>query len=502
MLANSFCRNGSRGKKAVVAFVIGCAVMQFCLPRSAAGVEKFEPTVESLKQYQCPEWFRDAKFGIYLHWGVYSVAEQGEWYARQMYIESSRTYKHHLKTYGHPSKFGYKDFIGMWKAEKFDPDRLVALFKQAGAKYFTPCAVHHDNFDLWNSRHNKWNSVNMGPKKDITGMWRKAAIKHGLRFGCTTHLARSYSWFQVNKDSDKSGPYAGVPYDGAEAKYQDFYFPPSEDKNLKHPKNPPEHWRKNWAARMVDLIDNYKLDFLYFDGCVPFQGDDKGRTGFEVMAHFYNQNMQRHGGKQQGVLTIKKHRDHGIYVDGVATLDIEGDRADELMDQPWQTDTSIGPWGYYASAKYRSVNKIIDELVDIVSKNGNMLLNVPPRADGTLDKETEQILLDIGKWFDVNGEAIYGTRPWFKYGHDNLRFTRKGDVLYVIALEWPGGGKTLNVPAAALGEKSPRVGRVKLLGHKDRLRWRQDQDGLTIVMPETPPCDNACSLKIAFLPGS
>jgi alpha-L-fucosidase len=498
MMKNLLYHDPARWRAGRIVFFLVCILLQCYSALPARADSKFKPTIESLKGYKCPEWFRDAKFGIYLHWGVYSVAERGEWYARQMYLEGRGEYKHHIETYGHPSKFGYKDFIPMWKAENFDPDRLVELFKRVGAKYFTPCAVHHDNFDLWNSKHHKWNSVNMGPKKDITGMWRKAALKHGLRFGCTTHLARSYSWFQVNKGADKKGPYKGVPYDGANPKYRDFYHDPNADTNRKHPKNPPEHWRRNWALRMKDLIDNYKLDFLYFDGCVPFQGEDMGKTGFEVMAHYYNESLQRHGGKQECVMTIKKFKDHGIYVDGISTLDMERKRAKELLDEPWQTDTSIGPWGYHAGAKYRSVNEVVDELVDIVSKNGNMLLNVPPKADGTLDKETKQILLDIGKWFDVNGEAIYGTRPWIKYGEGNLRFVRKGDVLYVIALEWPGAGRSLDIPSSALAEKAGKVAGVSLLGHKGKLQWEQKTGGLLVNMPEKAPCEHAYSFKVVF----
>ena len=478
---------------AVVSLLIAAVA---CLSSTADVQKPFEPTPESLKQYKCPEWFRDAKFGIYLHWGVYSVAEFGEWYARNMYMEGSPEYKHHVEKYGHPSKFGYKDFIPMWKAEKFDPDRLVALFKKAGAKYFTPCAVHHDNFDLWNSKYHKWNSVNMGPKKDITAMWREAALKYGLRFGATTHLERSYSWFQVNKGADKSGPYAGVPYDGADANYRDFYHDPTADTNMKHPKNPPVHWRKEWAMRIMDLIDNYKLDFLYFDGAVPFQGDDNGKTGFKVIAHLYNQSMKWHNGRQEAVMTIKKFKDHGIYVDGIATQDMERKRAGAMMDEPWQTDTSIGPWGYHAGAKYRTVDQIVDEMIDIVSKNGNMLLNVPPKADGTLDGETEKVLLGIGRWFDINGEAIYGTRPWIKYGDEKLRFTHKGDTLYVISLEWPGDGQTLEVPAADLGDMAGKVKDVTLLGHNGKLQWKQDESGLTITMPGKAPCENAYSFKV------
>ena len=453
--------------------------------------DKFQPTVESLEAYKCPEWFRDAKFGIYLHWGVYSVAERGEWYARQMYIEGDSVYEHHVKTYGHPSKFGYKDFIPMWKAENFDPDRLVRLFKQAGAKYFTPCAIHHDNFDLWNSKHNKWNSVNMGPKMDITGMWREAALKHGLRFGVTTHLARTYSWFNVNKGADKSGLYAGVPYDGNDPAYQDYYLEPHDDTDLRHPKNPSESWRKTWTLRLKDLLDNYHPDHLYFDGAVPFQGDDEGKTGLEMLAYYYNENMKWHDGKLECVMCIKNLKAHGFYYDGISILDLERKKSDELLLNPWQTDSSIGPWGYAAGAKYRSVSSIIHELVDIVSKNGNLLLNVPPRADGTLDEATEDILAAIGQWMDVNGEAIYDTRPWSKYGDDNLRFTQKGKTLYVIALEWPDD-KSLTVPSLE------KVSEVALLGHDEKLEWEQDGAGLKIALPATPPCEHAYSFRVSF----
>ncbi len=453
--------------------------------------DKFQPTVESLEAYKCPEWFRDAKFGIYLHWGVYSVAERGEWYARQMYIEGDSAYEHHVKTYGHPSKFGYKDLIPMWKAEKFDPDRLVKLFKQAGAKYFTPCAIHHDNFDLWDSKHNKWNSVNMGPKMDITGMWREAALKHGLRFGVTTHLARTYSWFNVNKGADKSGPYAGVPYDGNDPAYRDYYLEPHDDTDLRHPKNPSESWRKTWTLRLKDLLDNYHPDHLYFDGAVPFQGDDEGKTGLEMLAYYYNENMKWHDGKLECVMCIKNLKAHGFYYEGISILDLERKKSDELLPNPWQTDSSIGPWGYVAGANYRPVGTIIHELVDIVSKNGNLLLNVPPRADGSLDEATENILAAIGKWLDVNGEAIYDTRPWSKYGEGNLRFTQKGKILYVIALEWPDDG-SLTVPSLE------KVSEVVLLGQGGKLEWEQDSAGLKIALPSAPPCEHAYSFRVSF----
>jgi len=460
---------------------------------------EFAPTLASLLDYECPRWFRDAKFGIYLHWGAYSVAERAEWYVRHLYMEGHPDYLHHCRTYGHPSEFGYKDLIPLWKAERWDPDGLVALFKRAGAKYFTPCAVHHDNFDLWDSRHHRWNSVNMGPKKDITGLWREAALRHGLRFGVTTHLARSYSWMNTSKGADKSGPKRGVPYDGNDPEYRDLYHEPHTDMDRRQPFNAPESWRRQWAARIKDLIDHYHPDHLYFDGAIPFRGQDEGRTGMEVVAHYYNHSLARHDGSLEAVMCIKRvGGSHGLYADGVATLDIERRRADEILADPWQTDTSIGPWGYRAGATYRPVQELVHELVDIVSKNGNVLLNVPPRADGTLDDETVARLEGIGQWLDVNGDAIYGTRPWLTFGEGDLRFTRKAGKLYVTALSWPAAGETLNVRSLACADGVGPIAQVTLLGGDGTLRWGQDQDMLRIVIPETLPCDHALSFRVEF----
>ena len=463
--------------------------------------ERFQPTVASLLDFQCPDWFRDAKFGIYLHWGVYSVPERGEWYPRQMYIEGHPDYLSHVERYGHPSEFGYKDLVPLWKAEQFDADRLVGLFKQAGARYFTPCAVHHDNFDLWDSRHQRWNSVNMGPQKDITGLWREAALDQGLRFGVTTHLERTWSWFATNCGADRSGPKKGVPYDGNDPAFGDLYMEPHVDQDLRHPRNAPESWRRHWADRIKDLIDNYQPDHLYFDGAVPFLGEDNGQTGLEVIAHLYNRSMECHGGSQEAVMCIKNIGEHGIYIDGICTLDLERSRLDEIRQQPWQTDTSIGPWGYRAGASYRSVEQTVHELVDIVSKNGNVLLNVPPKADGTLDQETENILAGIGEWLKVNGEGIYETRPWTTCGQGRLRFTRKSDAVYVILLEWPDGEQMLRIPEFGQDQGVGAVEDVSLLGHDGEIRWGQDagdRGELRVVLPESRPCEHAWVFRVRF----
>ncbi len=479
------------------------------------GEKPFEPTIESLKQYECPQWFRDAKFGIYIHWGVYSVAEQGEWYARRLYEENRKDYAHHVKTWGHPSKFGYKDFVPMWKAEKFDANEMVGLFKQAGAKYFTPCAVHHDGFDLWDSKHHRWNAVDMGPKKDIIGMFRRASQKHGLHFGVTTHLARSYSWMQPSHGSDSEGPLKGVPYDGADPDYQDFYHPPHDDWTSRDTLNPPKAWREVWYKRMVDLIDNYQPELVYLDSGIPFMGDDEAKTGMRLMAYYYNQCAAANDGKQQCVFTIKNRgKGRTLYVEGVATLDLERSKADRLYELPWQTDDSIGPWGYRAGAEYKTVNCVIDKLIDIVSKNGNLLLNVPPRADGTLDAETIAILKGTGQWLKLNGEAIYGTRPWVMYGEgpteemhhlantspytaQDIRYTKKGSVLYVLLLDWPGDGETVEIKT--LGSSNESAGKltfVSLLGSGESLTWKQTDESLTVTLPTEKPCQHAFVLKL------
>ena len=458
--------------------------------------ERFLPTVESLRQYQCPRWFRDAKFGIYLHWGVYSVAERGCWFPRQMYSESSDEWVYFRKQHGHLSEMGYKDLIPLWKGENFDPDRLVALFKRAGAKYITPVAVHHDNFDLWNSRYHRWNSVNMGPKKDITGLWRKAVLKQGLRFGVTTHLARSYSWFNTSKEADTTGSRRGVPYDGNDSRYWDLYHEPNGERGAL-PANAHAKWRFEWAIRVMDLIDQHRPDLLFFDGPIPFRGTDQAGTGMEVMAYYYNRNVQWHDGRLEGVMTIKSG-DNGIYHEGVATLNFERGKSDVALQEPWQTDDSIGPWSYHHNAEYKSVDQLIDKMVDIVSKNGNYLLNVPPKADGTLDKQTEDILLGIGNWMDINGEAIYGTRPWKLAEEGDVRFATKDQSIYAVVLAWPSSGNSLTIPALRKTRDSNEVRALQMLGSDDALRWEQDTQGLHVSLPTDRPCEHAWTLKIDF----
>ncbi len=484
------------------------------LLQSEQSEDLFDPTWESLERYETPEWFRDAKFGIYVHWGIYSVPERGEWYGRWMYMEGRNHYRYHVENFGHPSEFGYKDFIPMWKAERFDPDEWLALFKEAGAKYFTPCAVHHDGFDLWDSKHNPYNAARMGPQRDLIGLMKEATQRAGLRWGVTTHVARAYNWMQYSHLSDKEGPYKGIPYDGANPEYEGFYHKPHGNFEQWYPKDSSPEWKKAWLDRLTDLVDNYELDFLYFDGAIPFSDDDAlaGRT---LLAHYYNENMQRNGGRMEGVMAIKNKemettvyrkkdytgRDHGVYRPGVATLDLENVKFDALKRDPWQTDDSIGPWGYNSNpnTKYKSVDYIVDKLVDIVSKNGNLLLNVPPRADGSLDEETVSILKGIGAWMKVNGESIYGTRPWVVFEQGDIRFAQNktGDTLYATLLEWPEAS-LVTIDLLGLKSGAKAVNSVSFLGSPERVSWRQDQAGLTARLPENPFGQHAHVIEITF----
>jgi len=472
----------------------------------------FEPTLESLAKYECPEWFQDAKLGIWAVWGPEAVPEQGDWYARNMYREGHRQYKYHVEHYGHPSEFGYKDVIPLWKAEKWDPDRLMTLYKKAGAKYFCAIANHHDNVDCWDSRYHRWNSVTMGPKRDVVGQWKKAAEKHGLRFGVTEHLGASWAWFGVSKAADTKGPKAGVPYDGADPKFADLYHTGNTGAKGWYPTNTPESWKREWFHRIKDLVDRYQPDLLYSDGTLPY-----GEVGRHLLAHFYNTNARAHGGRLEAVYACKRKSDGGTYPEGACVEDLERGVLEDIKAEPWQTDTCVGGWYYHRGRDYKSAATVLHMLADIVSKNGNLLLNFPLRPDGSLDDAEEKILAEMAAWMDVNAEAIFGTRPWKVYGegptrtsgrHFNerglrytprdIRFTTRGGTLYAIALGWPQDGRLLvrSLGRPAEGAQGT-VNDVRLLGHDGDLKWSHGTEGLVVTLPEKKPCDHALVLKIA-----
>jgi alpha-L-fucosidase len=445
----------------------------------------FEPNIQSLGfGYNAPAWFREAKFGIYAHWGVYSVTGQHEWYPRNMYVPGHACNEHHIKTYGHPSTFGYKDLVPMWQAETWDPDAILDSVKRAGAKYFCQCAVHHDNFDLWDSKHHRWNAVNMGPKRDIIAEYRDATQRAGLRWGVTTHLARADQWFQTNKNSDEGGA-----YDGNDPAYWDFYFPPVPDGDQGFVS---DAHRASWKARLLDLIDNYELDLLYFDGAIPFTGPDNFQTGLDVVAHYYNKSIERHG-QLESVLFIKDTSDYfgpfhcGLYVDRTATLDMEHRSLPDIHYQPWQCDFPIltgGAWSYNPSESLYAAGDILNLMTDVVSKNGCFLLNLPPKPDGTLEARVEERLVEIGRWMELNGDAIYGTRPFHPVMQDDLRFTTKGKVLNIIVRHWPDSDKLV---IESIHNAAPlTVKQVTLLGG-GKLSFTQDGARLTIDLPAYEP---------------
>jgi alpha-L-fucosidase len=479
---------------------------------AGAAPAQFTPDAESLNTYTAPDWFRDAKFGIWSHWGPQSVPRAGDWYARNMYMYGSPQYEHHLKNYGHPSKAGYKDIIPLWKAEKFDPQALMALYKQAGARYFVSMGVHHDNFDLWNSTHHRWNAVKMGPKRDIVGAWRDAALGAGLRFGVSEHLGASYAWLQTSHGSDPKGPQQGVAYDGADPAYADLYHPAHKEPYLNgdswYAKN--LAWHRQWFDRITDLLTQYQPDLLYTDGGIPF-----GVVGRTMVADFYNRNMAAHQGKLEAVFN---HKDigSGEFLRKAGVQDVERGVMEGINPQPWQTDTSIGDWFYSEGYKYKKTADVVYMLADIVSKNGNLLLNVVQYPDGSLPPECRRFVTEMAAWMAVNGDAIYGTRPWKIFGEGptkaasghfkedtaytpaDIRFTTKGGDLYAITMGEPAG----EVRIASLGRKSALESRpvksVALLGSQAELKWTQHDDGLVIALPAGLPTSIASSFRIGF----
>ncbi len=470
-------------------------VIMLCLTVNLYGgdYELFKASDSSLLKYKCPEWFRDAKFGIWAHWGPQAVPRMGDWYAKQMYKEGTAQYNRHIKRYGHPSVFGYKDIIPLWKAEKFNPDELIQLYKETGAKYFVSMAAHHDNFFLWNSKLHRWNSVNMGPHRDIVGAWQEACKKAGLYFGVSEHLAASYTWFQVNKGHDSKGKYANVPYDGNLPEYSDLYYTPAApDDTLWLTKNPV--WQQDWYNKVTELIDMYKPDLLYSDCSLPF-----GHVGRSLVSYYYNQGLDSKG-LPTTVYTCKE-ASNGRFVH-----DVEKGVIEDISEYPWQTDTSIGDWFYSEGQKYKTATEIIQMLVDIVSKNGNLLLNVVQTPEGDLEEDVIAILKGIGRWMKVNGEAIYGTRPFKVYGEGNstmspqekgpfggykdvrtydgtdIRYTQKGNKIYTFCMLRPTG----NIKLKALKDFD-NIKSVKLLGTEENIKWKNKEDYLEIQKPKQLP---------------
>jgi alpha-L-fucosidase len=514
------------------------------LPPIAAG--PFQPDWNSLTNYQTPEWYRDAKFGIWAHWGPQCQPEHGDWYARSMYQQGSDDYKSHLQEYGHPSTNGFKDVIHVWKAEHFDPDTLLKFYKDNGAKIFMALANHHDNFDLFNSKYQPWNSVAMGPQKDLIGGWARAARKNGLHFAVSVHASHAWTWYEVSQGADTNGPMAGVPYDGKLTKAdgkgqwwegldpQDLYAQNHAPGNQSgwgwwdwNPAGgstiPDATYMEKFFKRTQQLWDDYHPDQIYFDDTVlPFHGVTD-EVGLKLAAHFYNTRLDRNG-RTEAVMNGKwldeKQRRAMVY-------DIERGKAQGILPQPWQTDTCIGSWHYDANIfkyhYYKPAASVIRMLADIVSKNGNLMLSVPLQRDGQPDSDEIKIVSEIGAWLKVNGEAIYATRPWKIYGEgpstqssekgqfdgqrdvsekpftaEDVRFTQSkdGKTVYAIVLDLPKDGR---VTIKSLGVQSTnwpgKIRQVRLLG-VGKLAFTRDEAGLHVSLPEIYEGKTALALKI------
>ena len=505
-------------------------------PVKVAPPAAFTPDWASLAAgYTAPDWFRDAKFGIWAHWGAPSVPGAGDdWYARDMYLQGHPSYDHHLKHYGHPADVGFMQIQNSWKAELWDPGRLLDLYKRAGAKYFMALASHHDNLDCFASTHHGWNSTRVGPRKDIVGTWAKLARERGLRFAISNHSAHAWHWNQVAYGYDPQGARRGQRYDAwtltaaagrgqwwegldPQALYTGRSLPMPDgvqsiaEANAWHAATdglwtegaPPDAgFVRRWSLRCRELIDKYRPDMLYFDDHdLPLQ-----QAGLDMAAYFYNRNMEWNGGRLEAVATAKEtppQRRMGL-------VDVVERGGKTYIEQfPWQTETCLGNWfygeQYYTEDRYKTPAKVIHTLCDVVSKNGNLMLSVPIRGDGTIDDKEERIVETIAAWMGRNGEAIYGSRPWrihgegptgeaggsfseggptSPYGARDVRYVTRGGDVHALVLGWPEDGVAR---MTLLGADNPvgrgQVRRVCVVGDPTPLAFNRTGDALQATLP-------------------
>ena len=461
---------------------------------SPEGTEIFQPDWDNISEnYKIPEWFRDAKFGIFIHWGVYSVPAFGnEWYPRNMYLKDSYEYKHHAEKWGKHTDFGYKDFVPMFKAEKFDADEWAELFVESGAKYVVPVAEHHDGFAMYDSELNEWNAVNMGPKRNLLLEMKNAFEKKGLIFGLSSHKLEN-TWFF------NGGMH--YPSDVQDSTISMYGYRCGDHQYT-------EEMAKEWLEHTYELIELYKPSLFWFDWTVnnpvvmPYFN--------KFLAYYYNNALDWN---KEVVVNAKQG-----YPTNVLVWDMERGKSDKMMIFPWQTDTSIGKrsWSYIEGEDNKTPEQIIHDLIDIVSKNGNLLLNVGPKADGTITEEQKSVLREIGAWLKVNGEAIYGTRCWKKFGEgvtestkgtftdhiataytsQDIRFTTKGNDFYAIVLNWGENVKIKSLNKENIGDAVIRS--VSMLGTDDVVEWTVQDDGLVLEFPKSQPCKYAYVFKIGF----
>lgn len=515
--------------------VVGAAVFA----SSAAHAEQYEPTWESLQNYEVPEWYEDAKLGFWVHWGVYSVPafmgdHAGEWYGRWMYCQkgqSSRdnqglaTHLHHIDTYGDPSEFGYKDFIPMFKAEHFDADEWADLCVRGGAKFFTMMGVHHDSFCLWDTKLTKYNSVNMGPKRDLVGETEKAVRARGLKFGVSNHLAWNYMFFMWNHING---------YDAADPAFEDLYGNPVIDpiaKTLRIEEGeerrswlirsrgtvkPSERDLERWLARTKELATMYKPDLYYFDWGHKPKEFEPGRLDFG--AHYYNLAVESGMGTFGSPQVVLNHKK--AYKPGTAVRDFERGGMDNIAETVWQTDDCVYDdhnWGYVPGVAIKSTDRIVDQLMDVISKRGVLMLSFAPKPDGTFPDDQKKMMYELGDWLEVCGEAVYATRPYEVYGEvgdqwyepdkhgrkkllatkEDVRFTRNKEntVLYATMLKWPGDKVVLETFKDV---ELSTIKSMKLLGVHGELGWKQTEAGLEVMLPAEPAYGMAYPIRIEF----
>ena len=473
----------------------------------------FEPNWESLKEgYRIPRWYEDAKFGIFIHWGVYAVPGFGnEWYPRNMYQQGTPEFEHHVATYGPHTEFGYKDFIPQLTAENYDPAAWARLFKESGARYVMPVAEHHDGFAMYDSKLTEWNAVKIGPRRDLTGELADAVRAEGLIFGVSYHRAENWFFF----DGGRSFP-SDVQDDRNRGLYGYALPKPADQSDPHAPEWPPAEHLEEWLARACEIVDRYRPQVFWFDWWIQHDSFKPFLPRFA--AYYYNRAREWGSDWDQSGAAINHKYD--AFPEGTSVFDIERGQLASIRPIFWQTDTSVSKnsWGYVHNQDYKTAGSLVGDLVDIVSKNGALLLNIGPRPDGTIPEPEQAMLREIGRWLAINGAAIYCTRPWKIFGEGptqvsegaftdtkrqsftsrDIRFTTSGATLYAIALAWPDRSWTITSLGTASEQAPGRVATVELLGSTATLSWSQDQAGLTVMAPAEPPCEHAYTLKITF----